>query len=202
MRGHNIVRGLIFVLLSAFGVMMTSGYAEARGCRVAADPDNPMMTSESYGVALCRVHRERYRVRADRGHRPRRTGADDPMVWSDHQWRSDLFAGYSRTYDDRYDRRGRPEARHRLRTHVVAEVLIASAPQPVTSRAKPVRRGPKLLSTRQSGNPKAGPGVLRFSGNSCRGVLVLTWGTLGARERCHEAGGRVRTPSPAPGSAH
>lgn len=170
--------------------------AEAAACG-AADPDDPMSWSEDFGVARCRSNAPRYH-RDDFAGEHARGYADsaDPMVWSDAQWRSTLFPGYARTHDDRYDRRYRreaiPAAPRAARIEKRVEVTIvndAEAP-PAAERA----RGPKLISARTPSDMKTTTGVLRFGGHDCRGVLVLTWGTLGSKSRCYNSDGRVRTP--------
>jgi hypothetical protein len=120
-------------------------------------------------------------------------GSSDPMVWSDAQWRSSLFGGYTQTYNDRYDRRFRRGERARAAVvRIEQRVAVTVTPEDATPKAKPQRA--KLIRVRSDTDFKAGPGVLRFDGHKCRGVLVLTWGTLGAKSRCYQGGGRINTP--------
>jgi hypothetical protein len=154
-----------------------------------------MVTSEDFGIARCRIHKERYHVRDYDGEGARGyADASDPMVWSDTQWRSTLFGGYSQTSDDRYDRRFRREggelARDVVRVERRVDVIVADAADTAVPVSKP--RGPKYTGPRAPSDFKAGSGVLRFGGHDCRGVLVLTWGTLGGKSRCHNSDGRVR----------
>lgn len=169
--------------------------ASARSCGRAADRDNPMVWSEGYGASQCRVHRPRYHAGDHRGEGARgHAAATDPMVWSDAQWRSTLMNGYSRNYDNRYDRRFRREhaARSHARIEQRIEVTIRRGDAVAADEAK--LRGPKLLNVRTRGEYKTNPGVLRFGGHDCRGVLVLTWGSLGGKSRCHENNSRIKTP--------
>lgn len=170
--------------------------AEAAACG-AADPDDPMSWSEDFGVARCRTsaprhHRDDYAGERARGY----AESSDPMVWSDAQWRSTLFPGYARTYDDRYDRRYRREetsvVRRAARIEKRVEVTIVNDAEAPPADERP--RGPKLLMARTASDMKTTTGVLRFGGHDCRGVLVLTWGTLGSKSRCHSGDGRIRTP--------
>ena len=160
------------------------------------NPDDPMSWSEDFGVARCRAkgaryHRDDYAGEHARGYAER----SDPMVWPDDQWRSTLFPGYAQTYDERYDRRFRREhvstARHVARVEKQIEVRIVN-----DSEAAPAEppRGPRLITARAPSDMKTTTGVLRFGGHDCRGVLVLTWGTLGSKSRCHSSDGRIKTP--------
>jgi hypothetical protein len=88
----------------------------------------------------------------------------------------------------RRDRAARPQ----VRIERQIEVTIRQGDAAAADEAK--ARGPKLLNGRTRGEFKTNPGVLRFGGHDCRGVLVLTWGSLGGKSRCHETGGRIKTP--------
>lgn len=175
----------------AFAV--AAGDANARSCGRASDRDNPMVWSDGYGASQCRVHQPRYDSRDVARERTRGyAAAADPMVWSDTQWRSTLMGGYSRNTDSRYDRRFRREhaARPQVRNERQIEVTIRQGDAADEAGA----RGPKLLNGRTRGEFKTTSGVLRFGGHDCRGVLVLTWGSLGGKSRCHENNSRIKTP--------
>jgi hypothetical protein len=171
MKGQKPMRYMTLALLAAVSVAMSSpAYA---GCRAAADPDNPMMTDEDYGIARCR--------------RDAQPSAEDPMVWPADQWLSDLMPGYSRSYDDRYDTRFSNEpAPVRVR-----EVSIEKHVEIRGDDAHPpVRVRPKVLGVRSDAN--GGANVVRGGHRKCRGVLVLTWGPLGSKAHCHSGRGRAR----------
>lgn len=186
------------VVLLAFTLSMSVLWlpGEAAACG-AADPDDPMSWSEDFGVARCRSNAPRYHRDDHAGERARGyADSSDPMVWSDEQWRSTLLPGYARTYDSRYDRRYRreavPGARHAARIEKRIEVKIVNDTNAPAEAERP--RGPRLIGVRTPSDMKTTTGVLRFGGHDCRGVLVLTWGPLGGKSRCHSSDGRVRTP--------
>lgn len=173
------VRVFVFVcLMLALGA--TANEASARPC---GDSDNPMVWDEGFGASQCRAHRPRYDARRPVGNAA--TDASDPMVWSDKQWGSSLMGGYSRNYDSRYDLRYRRDqaAAHPVRFEKRVEVTILA--DDAVDLVEESARGPKHLNMRTAGEFKANPGVLRFGGHDCRGVLVLTWGSLGSKSRCH-----------------
>jgi hypothetical protein len=147
------------------------------------------------GVARCAKRGPRYHTDDFKGERARGYAkSSDPMVWNDNQWRSTLFDGYARTYDRRYDQRVRPRpsaVKVDVRRERRVEIEIRNGAQ-ADVEAKP--RGPKHLNVRTRGEFRTNPGVLRFAGHDCRGILVLTWGALGSKSRCYDSGGRIKTP--------
>lgn len=160
--------------------------ADARSCGRAADRDNPMVWNEGFGVSQCRAHRPRYHTRKHDGESARGyAAASDPMVWSDTQWRSTLMGGYSHTYDSRYDRRFRREHTAPARVRVEQRIEVTILDEAALPEPEETARGPKHLNMRTAGEFKTNRGVLRFGGHDCRGVLVLTWGSLGSKSRCH-----------------
>jgi hypothetical protein len=186
-----VVRVLGLIALISMTIAAGGGVAQACG----GDSDNPMTWDEGFGVARCAERGPRYHIHDFDGEGARGYAvAADPMVWDDAQWRSTLFGGYARSYDRRYDQRARPHVdatniQIRLERHVEVNVREGAG---VKDDAKP--RGPKLLNVRTRSEFKTNPGVLRFGGHDCRGVLVLTWGSLGSKSRCYESGGRSKTP--------
>jgi len=189
------MRVLSLALTLVMSVLWLSASAKAEACG-AADPDDPMAWSDGFGVAQCRTRAARYHLDDYDGEQARGyAGSSDPMVWSDEQWRSTLFAGYARTYNDRYDRRVRRDApstaQPALRVERQIDIKIVTGAQNAREERP---RGPKLITRRAPSDMKTTTGVLRFGGHDCRGVLVLTWGTLGSKSRCYSGNGRVRTP--------
>ena len=179
------VRFFVFVCLM-LTLAFAANDASARSCNAKADRDNPMVWSEGFGVSQCRAHRPRYHTRKHDGEAARGYAApSDPMVWSDTQWRSTLMDGYSRNYDSRYDHRFRREKTesHRVRVEQRVEVTVLS--DEAIAELDEQARGPKHLNVRTGGEFRSNRGVLRFGGHDCRGVLVLTWGSLGSKSRCH-----------------
>jgi hypothetical protein len=69
--------------------------------------------------------------------------------------------------------------------------VIAAAPEAEAAQLE--RKRARLIDTRTRSALPAGPGVMRFEGRGCRGVLVLTWGPLGSKISCHEGAGKLRT---------
>lgn len=183
----------VFGLLALMSLAIMSGGGVAQAC--GGDSDDPMSWDDGFGVARCAERGPRYHIHDFDGVRARGTADDeDPMVWDDDQWRSTLFGGYARTYDRRYDQRVRPRtAAVEVWQERHIEVRIRDAADADTV-AEPKPRGPKLLNVRTRSEFKTSPGVLRFGGHDCRGVLVLTWGSLGGKSRCYEGGARIKTP--------
>ena len=99
-----------FAAFVAMSMGAVGASAEDRAaCRNAADPDNPMTTNQTYGVASCNAHRaRRYHTNDYAGGMSWRNASEDPMVWNGNQWGSDLFHGYSHNSDGNYDRRFHP----------------------------------------------------------------------------------------------
>lgn len=143
--------------------------------------DSPMHFSERFGVATCRAHEPRYDSPASTA-AVRFASAEDPMVWSDDQWRTSLF-NYNEATNGAYDRRARGPAPQRVEVEVERRVIDDERHAPVAS-AKP--RGPKIIDAGSRRQINARPGVLRFEGHNCRGVLVLTVGEAGTTARCKE----------------
>lgn len=110
---------------------------------------------------------------------PARGGGDQPMTWSKHQWRSDLFDSYSL----------RPRYRRVpvLRQEVHVRILHAAPARVVTEHA-----GPRPLLIRH-GRALARPGLHRPAATGhverCAGVLVLTWEGDRARRTCQVSSG-------------
>jgi hypothetical protein len=188
------MRVLSLALFSITSAFWLSAGAVAGSC--GGDPDDPMAWSDGFGIGECRAraaryHRDDYDGQQARGY----AESSDPMVWSDDQWRSTLLPGYERAYNGRYDRRFRREARsgapQALRVERQVEISIVNEAGHADN-ARP--RGPKLIPPRAPSDMKTTSGVLRFGGHDCRGVLVLTWGTLGSKSRCYSGNGRVRAP--------
>jgi hypothetical protein len=179
------VRFFIFVCLM-LTLAFAANDASARSCGRAADRDNPMVWSEGLGVSQCRVHRARYHTRKHEGEAARGyASASDPMVWSDTHWRSTLMDGYSRNYDSRYDRRFRRERASGHHVRIERRVELTILADDAIAALEEQAPGPKHLNMRTAGEFRTNPGVLRFAGHDCRGVLVLTWGSLGSKSRCH-----------------
>jgi hypothetical protein len=188
-----VVRFFAFICLLMLTSTVAATDANARSCGRPADRDNPMVWSEGFGASQCRVQRPRYHTR-DYDHEAARgyAAASDPMVWSDAQWRSTLMEGYSRSYDSRYDRRFRREHAARSHARIERRIEVTIRQDGAMSAPDAKARGPKLLNVRTTGEFKTNPGVLRFGGHDCRGVLVLTWGSLGSKARCYGNDGRIK----------
>ena len=143
------------------------------------DSENPMSSTEGFGVAQCRTYAPRYDARAVPA--PRHyASAEDPMVWSDDQWRTSLF-DYNETSNGAYDRRERQAAPQHMDVEIEPPAAVESGAEPVQA-VKP--RGPKLMDARSRREITARPGVLQFEGHKCNGVLVLTVGEAGTIARC------------------
>lgn len=190
-----VVRFFQFVCVLMLPLVFTAYDASARPC--GANSDSPMVWNDGFGVSRCRAHRPRYHTRDYDGQGARGYAtSSDPMVWSDAQWRSTLMDGYSRNYDSRYDRRFRrepaPAAGTSVRVERQVEVTIRQGSEVVDEPQVEPRRA-RLFNVRTASEFKTNPGVLRFNGHDCRGVLVLTWGSLGSKMRCHEGDGRIKS---------
>ena len=199
-RGHEecLVRSFgLFALISIAALFASSG-SQAGACGARADQDNPMAWDEGFGVSHCARHKPRYHTSDYEGEGARGYAtSSDPMAWSGTQWGITLFDGYARTYDSRYDRRVRREPAHSARAQVAIDRRIEitvreGASEELAEPAKP--RGPKFTNLRTASDFKTNTGVLRFGGHDCRGVLVLTWGSLGSKSRCHSSEGRIKAP--------
>lgn len=193
----RVLFGLLLAAITA-GAAAESAQAGRLGCRPVS-ADNPMTSSQQFGVATCgargpRYFRDAFLGEGARGYVHRTSSSDDPMVWSDAQWRSDFFDGYVDTYNDTYDRRFRRQARvrphaivHRIERHIVTR----DAPDMVVEGSVPQRRA-KVLSMRTGKEVQPLENSSRFTGHRCSGVLVLTWKSGGARSRCHDDRSRLR----------
>ena len=142
------------------------------------DSESLMASSESFGLAQCRPHAPRYDAPASAPVRRAYASAEDPMVWSDDQWRTSFF-GYDETSNGAYDRRQRAMP-------APAPVVEVAPPVHVPTAAEPVRAvpPPKVIDTRSRREVVSRPGVLRFEGHDCNGVLILTVGEAGTTARC------------------
>jgi hypothetical protein len=199
MNGSVVVR-VIYGLLLALSVMgLAAGGADAsgRGCR-GVSADNPMVSSSGYGVAKCHQRGARYFTRSYLGEGARgyaARGSSDPMVWSDSRWRSTLFGGYTRTYNDTYDRRFRRTAPSHMTVQRDVRVIVRTGATVDTvgaEAAKPKRARLINMRTRADAEHYLANSS-KFSGHRCKGILVLTWKAGGARAKCHEGQGRVRS---------
>jgi hypothetical protein len=197
--GVEIVRVIYGLLLALAATGFAAGGADAsgRGCR-GVSADNPMVSNSGYGVAKCHQRGARYFTRSYLGEGARgyaARGSSDPMVWSDSRWRSALFGGYTRTYNDTYDRRFRRagpdsvtvqrDVRVIVRTGAMADAIEAAPAEP--KRARLINMRTRADAEHYLANSS------KFSGHRCKGILVLTWKAGGARAKCHEGHGRVRT---------
>ena len=110
---------------------------------------------------------------------PARGGGDQPMTWSKHQWRSDLF--------DSYSLRPRYRRAHVLRQELRVRVLHTAPARVETEDTSPrpllIRNG-RALSQAGLHRPAATGHVER-----CAGVLVLTWEGDRARRACRMSSG-------------
>jgi hypothetical protein len=185
------VRKLGLVLSISIAALVAVPGAQA-GC---GRSDNPMVWNNGFGVSQCLAHKPRYHKDAFRGERARGYAqSSDPMVWSDTQWGSTLFGGYSHNTNGHYDRRFRRDRGHVAHRHMRIErrVEITVRNDMDVEVEKPKARRARYISSRPPGDMRAGPGVLRFGGHDCRGVLVLTWGALGGKSRCHRSDGHIK----------
>jgi hypothetical protein len=106
----------------------------------------------------------------------------NPMVWSKHQWRSDLFkvsslSDYARVV------RVRREVRRivRVEKRLMVEEQMDSSPE-MPRRAKLIRIGGGSETGVSVNSPR--PGHSR-----CTGMLILTWTGSGTTSKCHRGGG-------------
>jgi hypothetical protein len=155
-----------------------------------------MVSSSSFGVAKCHARGPRYFTRSYLGEGARgyaQRTSSDPMVWSDSRWRSTLFGGYTRTYNDSYDRRFRAGASDDVRVRRDVRVIVRTTETAEeVEPAKPKRA--RLINMRTRGDAERYlENSSKFSGHRCNGILVLTWKAGGARATCHESKGRIRT---------
>lgn len=192
----RVIYGLLLAL-AAMGAAAGGADASGRGCR-GVSADNPMVSNSGYGVAKCHQRGARYFTRSYLGESARGYAArtsSDPMVWSDSRWRSSLFGGYTRTYNDTYDRRFRSAAPGSLTVQRDVRVIVRTGPMVEAADAEPARpKRARLINMRTRGDAEHYLATSsKFSGHRCKGVLVLTWKAGGARAKCHEGQGRVRS---------
>jgi hypothetical protein len=181
----------MFALAAALVSLSTVQLAVARdGCPYS---DNPMTSSEGFGVASCKRYVPRYHSRDHLGEGARgyaRRASSDPMVWSDARWRSTLMGGYARTSDRRYDLRFRRVVERRI---VRIEKLIVESTTPdQVSRQIVKPRGAKSAYLRRNAETDLLERGSAFVGSQCRGVLVLTWKAGVARSQCVAGDTRIR----------
>ena len=167
-----MTRFVAFVLIYLAGVTSTA-FADC------GDSESPMAMTGEFGVSACRPHAPRYDAPVRSAEPARYASAEDPMAWSDDQWRTSLF-DYNETANGAYDRRGRATPQ-RAEVEIVKRVVVEQKAAP-TATVQP--RGPKLLDVQSRREITARPGVLQFEGHKCRGVLVLTVGEAGTIARC------------------
>lgn len=176
---------LVSVFAATAILTLTSPAFAGEACH---DASNPMATSDGFGIARCAMHGRRYHIDDFAGERvhgyARHASADDPMVWSDGQWRTDLMS-YSNVSDDRYDRRFHHMTRP---ARVVRRVIhLFFAPIEATIRTALPGEGRSInLRTllRNSGRSSARP-----MGHSCtNGVLVLRWTGYREKAECVTSG--------------
>jgi len=158
----------------------------ARADERCGDVSSPMVTSEGFGLGTCasRVpdyHRDDWAGHAPRGY-ARHASADDPMVWSDDQWRTDLMNGTD-LRDDRYDRRFHRDSRPVVRIRRIEVHRAFSRPIEMTVR----RSEDRPLDLRQR---RSRMSVKRAGHHCATGVLVLTWTGTGEKARCLSSGRR------------
>jgi hypothetical protein len=102
---------------------------------------------------------------------PAQAGGGQPMKWSKHQWRSDLFDTY-------------PLRPKYYRTRIVRHVVhfrVHQAPSSPAVTAKP-RARPLFIRGGQPVNASPSRQALAVT---CHGPLVLTWDGRSARRTCH-----------------
>lgn len=162
-----------------------------------AHSDNPMMSSNGFGVASCKPYAPRYYSRAHLGEGVRgyaRRASSDPMVWSDARWRSTLMGGTARSSNGRYDLRFRRVAAEPLRiVRTIEAIVIARVAAPDSATETPAkRRGPKNAYLRRNAETERLEQGSNFVGHQCRGILVITWKAGGARPQCLDNNARIR----------
>ena len=177
-----------WLAIATIAASLPLGAQSAAACDGGSD--NPMVSSESFGVAGCKQYAPRYHTRDYVGEGARgytRYAGDDPMVWSDDQWRSSLMSGYARDYDNRYDFRfRRAGGQHVVKR--IERVIIMDEQRDERMVVKPRARGPKIVTL-------GGVEPLehaRSAAHQCRGALILTWKAAVPRSKCVEHGPRDR----------
>lgn len=161
-----------FVGVAAFA----AASAEARDCRV--DPNDPMVSSESFGISTCRMHGPRFDIRDFDGEGARgyaETSSDDPMVWADDQWRSDLMGGYADSEHGGYDNRFRRE-RH-VEHHMVRKEIEVVMADDETDVAIAKRKSARMVSLDgKIRGVSSDTTITRAIPGRCQGILVIRYG--------------------------
>jgi len=187
------VRGIVLAFIVVSSLTVAPPASAGASCD---DGDNPMATSEGFGISRCAMHGRRYHIDDFAGERVRgyvrHTNSDDPMAWSDDEWRTDLMS-YSNVNDDRYDRRFHHVA---PLTRVVQRIIHVYFAPPIeaTIRTMGPEHGASLKlrgSLRELDVRRAGP-----LGHSCPdgGILVLRWTGYGERASCMSSRPMRRSP--------
>jgi hypothetical protein len=184
----------MFALAAALVSLSTVQSAVARdGC---PHSDNPMTSSEGFGVASCKRYVPRYHSRDHLGEGARgyaRRPSADPMVWSDARWRSTLMGGYARARDRRYDLRFRRAVAGEHRIVRIEKLIVEGATHAEPSSRQIVKpRGAKSAYLRRNAETDLLERGSAFVGSQCRGVLVLTWKAGVARSQCVAGNTRIR----------
>jgi hypothetical protein len=154
------------------GATLIAANAEARDCRV--DPNDPMVSAESFGLSTCRDRGPRYHIHDFAGEAASGYGqasSDDPMVWSQDQWRTDLMGFRENTndgYDDRFHR-ARGVAQRVVRKIVRIEMDDDGA-------MSDKRKGPRMVSLDGKIRTVAETSITRGAHGRCQGILVIRYG--------------------------
>lgn len=156
------------------GATLFAASAHAGTCRV--DPIDPMSWSESFGVSTCKARGPRYDVRDFTGEGARgyaQASSDDPMVWSDDQWRSDLMGGYADDAPSGYDNRFHRE-RHVEQRIVRKNIRIMMDDDAEIALAK--RKGARMVSLDGKIRSNSDTTITRGAPGRCQGILVIRYG--------------------------
>lgn len=163
-----------FAVSTLIGATLLVASAEARDCR--ASSIDPMAWSQSFGVSTCRAKGPRYHINDFAGEAARgymQASSNDPMVWSDDQWRSDLMGGYADDphsgYDNRFERSRHVE--RRIERHMR---VIVTSDEDVVAIDK--RKGPRMISLDGKIRSYGDTDITRGSRSSCQGILVIRYG--------------------------
>jgi hypothetical protein len=185
-------------VLAVFAGDATS--SERARCRSGGAADDPMTTSESFGLALCdrrsapRYHRDDYSGRPQR-----RMNSEDPMVWDARQWSGSLMTRFARGTDSRVDRRFRV---HDGDGMVEIQIRRTIAERWVSAVQESVERARPQVRVFGGNNNKLGARApfVRAKKETCggRGPAILVWTGARAERACAPVGvwrGRIRAPS-------
>jgi hypothetical protein len=172
-----MLKSLLIVSTVLGFASFTATSAQAGDCRV--DPNDPMVTSESFGLSTCRERGPRYHIHDFAGEAARgyaQASSDDPMVWSSDQWRSDLMGGYSETshagYDNRFERGG--HVGHHVVRKMVRIKMDIDADNADVAIAK--RKGARMVSLDGKIRTAADTSITRGAHGRCQGILVIRYG--------------------------